>query len=525
MEWLAFAMTKLEQAGICFELDDYDKKQLAKNQGAVFICNQLLPGLDEWLMVALLSAHYEAVRILHPYAAPPSKSLRPLALRTRKLNLQTGLLSLNIAKKVMRQTKKGAAVAFAIDFSDNPLGGFGKNLLRTQILKEIRKSGCPIVPVHLEADHLPGGLLRRAIPGLPYLRPETPIRINVRVGNAVTPEEVDMFRKSRMWTRFLQAKIFSLGTRFDLRPESMVENKPNHIEPLAEPIEQEILEKGIAALADQYKITARGPFDVYVAPLSALNHVMSEIGRLREYTFRAVGEGTGRARDMDEYDMYYLQLVIWDREAKKIVGGYRLGQGDEVFQRYGVNGFYIHSLFKIKSGLFPVLQQAIELGRSYVVPEYQRHRLPLFLLWKGILHFLLANPRYRYLIGPVSISKDYSDASKAVIVDFVQRYFFDLALARYVQPRKPFRPKLKAVDAALLAESLHGEFEALEDLIETMEPAHFKVPVLFRQYLKQNAKFISFNVDPNFADCLDGLMVLDIRYLPDSTIEALQQEK
>lgn len=179
----------------------------------------------------------------------------------------------------------------------------------------------------------------------------------------------------------------------------------------------------------------------------------------------------------------------------------------------------------MKPGFFPILQQAVELGRSYVVTDYQKHRLPLFLLWKGILNFLLANPNYRYLYGPVSISKEFSDVSKSVIVEFVKRFCFDGKLAKLVRPRKPFRVKTKSVNTRLLAEMLHGEFDALESFVEAIEPAHFKVPVLFRQYLKQNAKFISFNVDPNFSDCLDGLMILDLRDLPASTIEALKQEK
>jgi putative hemolysin len=228
---------------------------------------------------------------------------------------------------------------------------------------------------------------------------------------------------------------------------------------------------------------------------------------------------------MDEFDMYYLQLIIWDRDKKRIVGGYRMGEGDHIFERFWVNGFYTSSLFKMKKGFHTVLTEAVELGRTYVVPDYQKHRLPLFLLWKGILHFLLANPRYRYLIGPVSISKDYSEASKGVIVEFVKRFFFDKKRAKLVEPRKPFRPQIKAVDTGLLAENLRGQFDALESLVESMEPAHFSVPVLFRQYLRQNAKFIAFNVDPNFSNCLDGLMILDITQLPASTLEVLQQEK
>jgi len=220
-----------------------------------------------------------------------------------------------------------------------------------------------------------------------------------------------------------------------------------------------------------------------------------------------------------------LQLIIWDREQRQIVGGYRLGQGDVVFRRFGVNGFYTHSLFKMNPSFYPILQTAVELGRSYVVPDYQRHRLPLFLLWKGILHFLLAHPQYRYLYGPVSISKDYSEASKSVIVEFVRRFFYDENLSNMVKPRKPYRTRLKKIDTRLLAEHLHGGFDALEHLVENIESAHFKVPVLFRQYIKLNGRFIAFNVDPNFSNCLDGLMLLDIREIPAGVLEALQQEK
>lgn len=520
------AQNKLAKAGVTLSLDEFDRKILAKNRGAIYVCNQLLPGLDEWMMLALLGEYFEGVRVVHPYPTPPAKSLKDIAIRPARTRLQDRFLRLNFFKKVVRAVKKGDAVILPVDFSDNPLSHLGKNLLRQQILKQLRKAKQPIVPVHLQADHLPGGLLRKAIPGLPFHFTSEPVHINVRIGSAITPDDIARFPKNRPWGKFLQAKVFSLGSPLDIRPEHFTAIQGAETQqPLAEAADPQRIAQEIAALRPEHKITARGQFDVFVAPFSLLPNTMFEIARLRELTFRAAGEGTGKSRDLDEYDIYYLQLIIWDREERKIVGGYRLGQGDRIFERFGVNGFYTNSLFKMKPGFFPVLKESVELGRSYVTPEYQKHRLPLFLLWKGILHFLLANPHYRYLYGPVSISKDYSDASKAIIVEFVRRFFFDKQLAAFVAPRKPFRVRVKSVDTRLLAEQLRGEFDALESLVETIEPAHFKVPVLFRQYLRQNAKFIAFNVDPNFADCLDGLMILDIAQLPANTIEALQQEK
>lgn len=527
-ELLSLAQGKLAKAKVTLEVADFDKKLLGKTPaGAVFVCNQLLPGLDEWVLIALLAEHFENVRLLHPYPTNPPKSLRPYILRPSRKSLEDRLLRLNFAKRLARRVRKGDVVALSLDFSDNPLSHLGKNLLRTETLRQIRKSGQSVIPVHLQAERMPGGILRKAIPGLPFHFTAGPVHISVRVGTAIPPDDIATLGKNRLWGKFLQAKIFSLGSSFDVHPELFTGKKRKAIAPeqIADPIDPQLVAQEIAALPAEHKVAERGQFDVLVAPFSALPHTMLEIGRLRELTFRAAGEGTGKARDMDEHDLYYLQLIIWDRDKKQIAGGYRLGLGDRIFERFGVNGFYTNSLFKMKPGFFPILQKSVELGRTYVTAEYQRHRLPLFLLWKGILHFLLTHPEYRYLLGPVSISKDYSEASKGIIVEFVRRFFYDKKLAAQVAPRKAFRPKIKSVDTRLLAENLRGEFEALESLIETIEPAHFKVPVLFRQYLRQNARFIAFNVDPNFSNCLDGLMILDIAELPASTIEVLQQEK
>lgn len=520
------AKSKLAAARVTLDLEIYDQKLLAKNTTAVFVCNQLIPGLDEWILVHLLASYAESVRVLFPYPTPPPKSLEAVVIRPQPGKLQDGFLRLNFAKKVAKYIQKGVAVGLSLDFSENLLGNRGKNLMRTQILKQLRKAGQPVVPVHLISDRMPVSFFRRALLGsaLPPQNDE-PLRVSVRIGNPILPDEMDIFKQNRVWGQFLQAKIFSLGSPFDLPPEHFTRGKPTDVQPLAEAVDPDLVSSDISALTPEKLITSRGPFDVYVAPFSALPHAMFEIARLRELTFRAAGEGTGLARDMDEYDLYYLQLIIWDREAKRIAGGYRLGQGDRIFNRFGVNGFYTNSLFKLKAGFFPILRQAVELGRSYIVPDYQRHRLSLFLLWKGILHFLLANPHYRYLYGPVSISKEFSDVSKSVIVEFVKRFCYDKELASLVRPRKPFRVSSKSVNTKLLAEMLHGEFDALDSFVEAIEPAHFKVPVLFRQYMKQNARFIAFNVDPNFSGCLDGLMILDLNNLPASTIEALQQER
>ena len=297
------------------------------------------------------------------------------------------------------------------------------------------------------------------------------------------------------------------------------------MEVLIPPVDQAILRAEVAALRPKDFLMERGGFEVYLTKASQSPALLHEIGRLRELTFRAVGEGTGRAVDIDEYDQYYYNLFIWDTRKEQVVGGYRIGPGKWIFDQYGVDHFYINSLFEIQAEAYPMLRQAAELGRSYIVPEYQKAYLPFFLLWRGILSFLIQHPEYRYLIGPVSISKYYSGLCQSLIVAFVKRYFYDKKMARHFRPRKPFQPQLDAVDLDQMLDTIEGtELKDLEQFINTIEPDHIKVPILLKQYTRLNAKFISFNIDPNFSDALDGLMVLDLQNLPLETLQLLNEK-
>jgi putative hemolysin len=294
------------------------------------------------------------------------------------------------------------------------------------------------------------------------------------------------------------------------------------LDAIAPPGDIQSIAEEVASLGQDQCLVIQGDFTVYVAFASQIPQTLQEIGRLREITFREVGEGTGNARDLDIYDEYYWHLFIWDMKARRIAGGYRVGEGDEIYRNKGISGFYINSLFKIDEGFGPVLSQSIELGRSFVLSEYQKKRLPLFLLWKGILFFLLRHPSCRYLIGPVSISKFYSDLSKSLIVAFVKDKCYDEEHARFITPRKPFTVPLHDVNLQSALKDI-PDIDALENFLEHIEPDYFRLPVLLKQYVRQNARFIGFNLDPNFNDALDGLMLLDLQDIRAETIENLSK--
>jgi putative hemolysin len=252
-------------------------------------------------------------------------------------------------------------------------------------------------------------------------------------------------------------------------------------------------------------------------------HVMREIGRLRELTFRQVGEGTNQATDLDSYDAYYYQLFLFDHQTKQIVGAYRVGNGREIYKKYRKKGFYLHSLFKMQAGFVPVLKQSVELGRSFVCPEFQKKPLPLLLLWKGISVYLQSKPNCRYIIGPVSISDCFSQISKSLMVDFISKHFYDAQLAPLVKPRKKFRYRhAKHYSPALLQQNIRT-LHSLDDLIAEIEPKHLGLPVLLKQYLKQNARIIGFNIDPKFSNALDGFMIMRVADMPQATATMLER--
>ncbi len=295
-------------------------------------------------------------------------------------------------------------------------------------------------------------------------------------------------------------------------------------EPIVAPVDPDLLAAEIEQLRVDNLVCHQSHFEVFVAHSTQIPNLLHEIGRLREITFRSVGEGSGKCCDVDEFDAYYRQLIIWDTDEHQIVGGYRLGCGDEIFEQYGVAGFYISSLFHIQEGFFPILKQSLELGRSYVLEEYQRKPLPLFLLWKGIHVFLLEHPRYRYILGPVSISRQFSDLSRGLMVGFLERHYFNAHLAAHLSPRTPFKVLAeKQVDISELIQNMGGDIHLLDKFIEGVETKGARIPVLLKQYLRQNARFIGFNLDPNFSDCLDGFMILDMNDLPTTTIENLHR--
>jgi hypothetical protein len=248
--------------------------------------------------------------------------------------------------------------------------------------------------------------------------------------------------------------------------------------------------------------------------------ILNEIGRLREFTFRQVNEGSGKRRDIDKYDKYYKQLILWDDTANEMVGAYRLGIGKEIYQQYGKEGFYSHTLFKFNDEFESLLEHSIELGRSFVQPKYWGTRA-LDYLWQGIGAYLMSNPNVKYLWGPVSLSDAYPRDAKEKILYFYSQFFGDDR--GLVEARNEFiisKESRQTLEKIFPKCDYRDEFRLLK---ENLSLYSLSVPTLYKQYAEiseeNGTKFLAFNIDPDFNNCIDSLIIVEI----DKILESKQK--
>ncbi|MCI0529211.1 MAG: GNAT family N-acetyltransferase, partial [Nitrospira sp.] len=263
-------------------------------------------------------------------------------------------------------------------------------------------------------------------------------------------------------------------------------------------------------LPPEQRLVENREYIVFQARASQIPHVLYEIGRLREITFRQVGEGTSKSMDLDRFDAHYIHLFVWNKEKNEVVGAYRLGQADEILGRFGKEGLYTHTLFEYKDELLEQISPALELGRSFIRVEYQKNYSPLLLLWKGIGQFISRNPQYKTLFGAVSISDNYHSMSQQLIVAFLKMHDYLPHLAKFVKARIPFRSEPIKGWEPNMTRMIVKDIEEISALISDIEADQKGIPILLKQYLKLGGKLLGFNIDPHFNNSLDGLILVNL---------------
>lgn len=331
--------------------------------------------------------------------------------------------------------------------------------------------------------------------------------VSLVVGSPVGAERLAHEGAPEPAVAYLRARTYALAPVTRPSPQTSGEAVAPADDPRA-------IERDICALPGEATLVASGPWRVVVVRATDAPHVIRELGRLREVTFRQAGEGTGRARDLDVHDDEYLHLVLWNASDLRIAGAYRMGATDLLVGRRGSAGLYTRRLFRYGRRLLDELGPALELGRAFVVEEYQREFTPLMLLWKGIGAYVGRHPRYRYLFGPVSLSADYPAITRQLMVAFLESRAMSPDLTARVSPRRRFpRGGMDVYHLARRVTQTHG-LDQVDALVRELDAAGRGLPVLLRQYLKLNAKVLAFSVDPDFGGVVDGLMVVDLLEVP-----------
>lgn len=398
------------------------------------------------------------------------------------------------------------------------------------VARMARRSKATVVPIYFEGrNSLPFLTLSKLHPRIQTLLLPRQLlnkrnhQFELAIGDQVPPEKLSTCNTDDEILRILRLKCEMLAdTKRNKKnsPALFPIDAEQHTgelaasEPLAKivsAVSKELLSAEISALPQHTRLSELSGMEVYCCDFEQIPWVMKEIGRLRELTFRSAGEGTGKPLDIDSYDATYKHLFIWQRENQEVVGAYRLGLVDELTSEHGRAGLYSYSLFKYSRKFIDSLPPTIELGRSFICQEYQKSFAPLLLLWKGIGNFVAANPRYTVLFGPVSISNEYTSLSHQLLTDFLKANRFDSTLGKRVKPRNPIRKNQWKKFYQQASTDGFSSFDELSDLISFIEQDGKGAPILLKQYMKMGGRFLGFNRDAEFNDCLDGLIMVDLK--------------
>ena len=391
------------------------------------------------------------------------------------------------------------------------------------IVKLIKKSGFPVIPIFFEGGnsesfHVLGKIhprLRTArLIHEVFNKPGKVIR--VRIGQPIAPADIAAMDIPTLG-KFLRNRTYALEGQLQ---ESTPPSTQTAMAPVVDPVPADEVRAEMAKM-DRFLLFENGDYRGYLIPAPEAPVVMRELYRLREETFRAIGEGTGLALDTDGYDAYYKQMILWHVPNQEIVGAYRLGFGPEIMKEHGGRpGFYSDTLVRYGDKAEQFLSRSMELGRSFVARKYQREIQPLRLLLTGLAVSVLKDPQLEYYSGPVSISNDIPHFYKSLIVDYVRKNYPMPDAERIALPSHPFEPDFLAVNPDNLRIA-SGNIDALDRALLALSDGKYRLPVLVRKYFSCGAKLVCFNVDPLFCDSLDGLIFLKYSDFPKNTTRAV----
>lgn len=531
----------LDEFQIRFEIPEEDLKRLPKEGAYITISNHPLGGIDGILLLKLMVEQRSDFKIIANFLLHRIEPMKPYIMPVNPFE----------DRKDVKSSISGFKNAITHLREGHPLGVFPAGEVSTYrdgklvvdrpweeaAMKLVQKAAVPVVPIYFHAKNSKlfyklskiNDTFRTAKLPSELLTQKNRV-IKVRVGKAISVKDQQEHETLEEFSEFLRRKTYMLSNPYQEKDKilgniSSSLKVPKSPKKIVTQVSSEVMAKEVETLReDDYRLLKSKNYEVFLAPAPKIPNILHEIGRLREITFREVGEGTNEAIDLDTFDRYYHHMFLWDNDKKILAGAYRMGLGAKIFEKYGIDGFYLQDLFRFEPELYDMMSKSIEMGRAFIIKEYQQKPMPLFLLWKGIVHTTLRFPEHKYLIGGVSISNQFSNFSKSLMIEFMKSHYYDPYVAQYVHPKKEFKVKLNDADKDFVFDETEADLNKFDKIIDEVEPGSLRLPVLLKKYIKQNAKLVAFNVDPLFNNAVDGLMYIKIADLPESTVRPVMEE-
>ncbi|SFN51295.1 Putative hemolysin [Bizionia echini] len=538
---LKFLDSILDEFQIKFDIPEEDLKRLPKEGPFITVSNHPLGGIDGILLLKLMLEQRKDFKIIANFLLNRIEPLKPYIMPVNPFE----------DKKDAQSSIAGFKNAILHLREGHPLGVFPAGEVSTYrdgklvvdrpwepaAIKLIQKANVPVVPIYFHAKNsqlfyklskISDTFRTAKLPS--ELLTQKRRTIKVRIGRPIPVADQNEHATLESFSEFLRRKTYMLSNSFDEK-DNLLSNFPTKLKLPKPPkrivgqVDKKLMTKEVAVLREgDFRLLQSKNYEVFLAPANKVPNILQEIGRLREITFREVGEGTNEAIDLDAFDTYYHHMFLWDSDEDILVGAYRMGLGSQIFKKFGIDGFYLQDLFRFEPELYKMMSQSIEMGRAFIIKSYQQKPMPLFLLWKGIVHTTLRYPEHKYLIGGVSISNQFTNFSKSLMIEFMKSHYYDPYVAQYVHPKKEFKVKLKDADKDFVFDEAEADLNKFDKIIDEVEPGALRLPVLLKKYIKQNARLVAFNVDPLFNNSVDGLMYIKIADLPESTVKPVMEE-
>lgn len=515
----------LDKLRIRYRLSGEDRGQFPRSGATIVTANHPFGILDGAILSTLLLSVRSDVKML---ANSILNTVPELAASLIPTDTRGGALSITANVRAVREAHRhlsdgGLLVVFPAGEvahfqprrrtnEDSPW-----SLVAAKITASRSRQGHPttIVPVHISGSNSvlfqTAGLFHPTIRTLLLARElmnKAGSEIDVQVGTPISSVRLMELNSDEERTDYLRWRTYLLAdrNRYKARTARPLRTRARPVEPRAviPALSQSGLSQEVAALGSRHMLAEAGDLQVYLAKATQIPTILAEIGRLRELTFRGAGEGTGKSKDIDHFDACYLHLFLWNTCKREVVGAYRLIGTDVARAMPGKPCLYTATLFKYRNEFLEQIDPALELGRSFIRPEYQRSFAPLLLLWRGIGKYLAAHPQYKILFGAVSISGTYKPVSRELMVSWLERRASLETWKHLVASRCPFRRNSE------VPENWLRDIDDLSGVIQDIDPKQRGVPVLLRQYLKLGGKLLAFNIDAKFSHALDGLIVVDL---------------